>query len=229
MTRALQRQIDAVKVAGKQVNLLLEQSPDRIEAIVQAAEGYDYVVLGATREPRVRQRFTGGNTSMVIAERTDTPVLLLHPETSSIEFGLQQTVDYISGGYRAVDPESRQRLEEQGYIERAKASASAVLKSSISQPVILVIGILTVAAAIMMYAGGGNSMTWGRARCSTSAVCWPSPSWPCARRSRPKRQSRARNPPRSPIAMGGGSTPLGLPIAMGGAQPLGLPIAIGGG
>ena len=163
MTRALQRQIDAVKVAGKQVNLLLEQSPDRIEAIVQAAEGYDYVVLGATREPRVRQRFTGGNTSMVIAERTDTPVLLLHPETSSIEFGLQQTVDYISGGYRAVDPESRQRLEEQGYIERAKASASAVLKSSISQPVVLVIGLLTVASAFMMYAGGGESLTWAGA------------------------------------------------------------------
>ena len=159
MTRALQRQIDAVKVAGAQVNLLLEQNPDRVEAIAQASQGYDYVALGATREPRVRQRFTGGNTSMIIAERTDTPVLLLHPETSPIEFGLQQTVDYISGGYRAVDPESRQRLEEQGYIERAKASVST-LKSSISQPVVLLIGILTVASAIMMYAGGGESLTW---------------------------------------------------------------------
>ena len=50
--------------------------------LLQAAKGYDYVVLGATRETRVSQRFTGGNTTMIIAERTDTPVLLLHPETS---------------------------------------------------------------------------------------------------------------------------------------------------
>ncbi|MCY4465078.1 MAG: amino acid permease [Chloroflexi bacterium] len=159
-TRALQRQIDATKVDGKQVNLLLEQSPDRIDAIVQTAKGYDYVVLGTTREPRVRQRFTGGNTTMVIAERTDTPVLLLHPETSPIEFGLQQTFDYLRGGYREVDPESRQRLEEHGYIERAKTSAANVLKSSINQPVMMIIGLLTVAAAFMMYAGGGGTLTW---------------------------------------------------------------------
>ena len=163
MTRALQRQIDAIKVEGKQVNLIVEQSPDRIEAIVQAAEGYDYVALGATREPRVQQRFTGGNTSMIIAERTDTPVLLLHPESNPIEFGLQQTFDYVRGGYRAVDPESRQRLEEQGYIERAAASVSQALKSSISQPVVLVIGVLTIASAVMMYAGGGQPLTWAGA------------------------------------------------------------------
>ena len=162
-TRALQRQIDAVKVDGKQVNLLLEQSPDRIDAIVQAAKGYDYVVLGATRETRVSQRFTGGNTTMIIAERTDTPVLLLHPETSPLEFGLQQTFDYLRGGYREVDPESRQRLEEHGYIERAKTSAASVLKSSINQPVMMVIGLLTVAAAFMMYAGGGDTLTWAGA------------------------------------------------------------------
>ncbi|MCY3574180.1 MAG: amino acid permease [Chloroflexi bacterium] len=159
-TRALQRQIDAIKLDGGQVNLLLEQSPDRIDAIVQAAKGYDYVVLGVTREPRVRQRFTGGNTSMVIADRTDTPVLLVHPETSPLEFGLQQTFDYLRGGYRDVDPESRQRLEEHGYIDRAKTSVATVLKSSISQPVVMLIGVLTVISAFMMYAGGGNSLTW---------------------------------------------------------------------
>ncbi|MXV93154.1 MAG: amino acid permease [Chloroflexi bacterium] len=159
-TRALQRQIDAIKLDGGQVNLLLEQSPDRIDAIVQAAKGYDYVVLGVTREPRVRQRFTGGNTSMIIADRTDTPVLLVHPETSPLEFGLQQTFDYLRGGYRDVDPESRQRLEEHGYIDRAKTSVATVLKSSISQPVVMLIGVLTVISAFMMYAGGGNSLTW---------------------------------------------------------------------
>ena len=162
-TRALQRQIDAVKVAGDSVSLLVEQSPDRIDAIVQAAKGYDYVVLGATRETRVSQRFTGGNTTMNIAERTDTPVLLLNPESGRIGFGLQQAFDYVGGGYRDVDPESRQRLEEHGYIESAKTAAASVLKSSVSQPLMMLIGVLTVAAAIMMYAGGGSPLTWAGA------------------------------------------------------------------
>ena len=76
---------------------------------------------------------------------------------------MQQTFDYLRGGYREVDPESRQRLEEHGYIERAKTSAANVLKSSINQPVVMIIGVLTVAAAFMMYAGGGDTLTWAGA------------------------------------------------------------------
>ncbi len=158
-TRALQRQIDSVKVAEMQVNLLSEVSPDRIDAIVQAARDYDYLVLGETRETSVRQRLFG-NTSMIIAERTRTPVLLLHPETSGVEFGLRQAVNYVSGGYASVDPESRERLEEQGYIVDGASPEDVELKSSVSQPAILVIGVLTVAAAILMYAGGGQTLTW---------------------------------------------------------------------
>ena len=159
MTRALQRQIDAVKVADMQVNLLTEISPDRIDAIVNASRDYDYLVLGETRETKVRQRLFG-NTSMIIADRTPTPVLLLHPETSGVEFSLRQAVNYVSGGYASVDPESRQRLAEHGFISDDAAPTDGKLKSSVSQPVVFVIGLLTVASAVMMYAGAGNSLTW---------------------------------------------------------------------
>ena len=159
MTRALQRQIEAVKVAEMQVNLLTDVSPDRIDALVQASRDYDYLVLGETRETKVRQRLFG-NTSMIIAERTRTPVLLLHPETSGVEFGLRQAANYVSGGYASVDPESRQRLAEHGFIDEGAAPTNGKLKSSVSQPIVLVIGILTVASLVMMYAGSGDTLTW---------------------------------------------------------------------
>ena len=158
MSRAIQRQIDSVKLEGKAVSLRTEINTSRVDAIVAAAGDYDYVVIGETRDTRVKQRLFG-NTSMVIAERTSTPVMLLHPETSGVEFGLRQAVNYVSGGYAAVDPESRQRLEEQGYIVDSDAG-DGKLKSTINQPLIFLIGILTVASAFMMYAGSGGTLTW---------------------------------------------------------------------
>ncbi len=159
MTRALQRQIDAVKVAGKQVNLHTQVNPHRVDTIVGAADNYDYVVIGETRDTRVKQRLFG-NTPTAIAERTETPVMLLHPETSGVEFGLRQAANYVSGGYATVDPESRQRLEEQGYIVDGEEAPDGKLKSSVNQPVTLLIGILTVLSAFLMYAGSGGTLTW---------------------------------------------------------------------
>ncbi len=159
MTRALQRQIDAVKLDGKQVNLYTQVNPHRVDAIVQAAGDYDYVVIGETRDTRVKQRLFG-NTPTAIAERTSTPVMLLHPETSGVEFGLRQAVNYVSGGYAAVDPESRQRLEDQGYIVNGEEPADGKLKSSANQPLVLLIGVMTVLAAFLMYAGSGGTLTW---------------------------------------------------------------------
>ena len=160
VTRSMQREIDELKVTDKQVRLITEQARDRIDAIVEAARDYDYVALGETRDPGYQQRIFG-NTSMIIADRTRTPVVLLHRETSAVDFGLQRMVGWIGGGYADVDPESRLRLEEQGYIVDGEASANGgKLKSSVSQPIILLIGVLTIAAAFMMFAGEGDTLTW---------------------------------------------------------------------
>ncbi len=158
-TRTLQRQIEAMKVEDRQVNLITDVSSDRIDAIVRAARDYDYVALGETRDTRVKQRLFG-NTSMRIAERTQAPVVLLHPEKSPLQFGLQQAFDYVRGGYATVDPESRERLEEQGYIVEGELETNGKLKSSVNQPLFLLIGALTLIAAMMMFAGDGGTLTW---------------------------------------------------------------------
>ncbi len=157
-TRTLQREIEAAKVDDIQVNLLTDVSPDRIDALVRVARDYDYVVLGETRDPRLRQRIFG-NTSMIIAERTQAPVLLLNPEKSPLQFGVQQAVNWVSGGYAEVDPESRERLEEQGYIDD-EAKTDGKLKSSVSQPLIMLIGLLVLLSSFLMFAGDGDTLTW---------------------------------------------------------------------
>ncbi|MYE27869.1 MAG: universal stress protein, partial [Chloroflexi bacterium] len=162
MIRSLQREIDELKVTDKQVNLVTEVARDRIDAIVAAAHDYDYVGLGETRDPGYQQRLFG-NTPFNIADRTRTPVVLLHREASAVGFGLQKMASWVGGGYADVDPESRERLEEQGYIVDGEASAEAdggKLNSSVSQPIILLIGLMTVVAAFMMFAGNGETLTW---------------------------------------------------------------------
>ena len=160
MTRTLQREIDELKMAGAQVNLITEIARDRIDAIVEAAQDYDYVALGETRDPGYQQRLFG-NTPFMIADRTQTPVVLVHQETSAVGFGLQKMASWVGGGYADVDPESRERLEEQGYIVDGESTADdGALKSSVSQPIIFVIGIFTVVAAFMMFAGNGETLTW---------------------------------------------------------------------
>ena len=162
MTRTLQREIDELKMTGGQVRLITEIAPDRIDAIVKASRDYDYVALGETRDPGYQQRLFG-NTPFTIADRTRTPVILLHRETSAVGFGLKRMASWVGGGYADVDPESRLRLEEQGYIVDGEATAEAdggKLQSSVSQPIIFLIGLLTVAAAFMMFAGNGETLTW---------------------------------------------------------------------
>ena len=162
MTRSLQREIDELKLIDAEVNLITEIARDRIDAIVEAAQDYDYVAVGETRDPGYQQRLFG-NTPFTIADRTRTPVVLLHRETSAVGFGLQRMVSWVGGGYADVDPESRLRLEEQGYIVDGEATAEengGDLKSTVSQPVIFLIGALTVVAAFMMFAGNGETLTW---------------------------------------------------------------------
>ena len=140
--------------------MITEVVRDRIDAIVEAAADYDYVALGETRDPGYQQRIFG-NTSMIIADRTRTPVVLVHRETSAVGFGLKRMASWVGGGYADVDPESRLRLEEQGYIVDGEATANGgKLKSSVSQPIIMLIGVFTVAAAFMMFAGNGETLTW---------------------------------------------------------------------
>ena len=157
--RTLQRRVDGVRLHTGKAVLVTQENPDRLAAIIEAAAGYDYLVLGATRDPWWKRRIFG-NTPMRIARETDTPVLLLRPEGHPVQFGLRQALSYVRGGYAQVDPESRQRLKDQGFIVENQEEPGAHLKSSVNESLMLVIGILTIIAAVFMFVGAGQLLTW---------------------------------------------------------------------
>lgn len=159
LLRVLQRRLDMVNINKEHVTIETQQQADRIDAIIGKSKEFDFVVLGETRDTRIRQRLFG-NTSMRIAQRTETPVILVHPEANPLQFGVQQVLSYVRGGYATVDPESRQRLESQGYIVNGEGNGETRLRSSVNQPLILAIGVLTAISVIFMLAGSGGTLTW---------------------------------------------------------------------
>lgn len=158
--RSLQRRVDGVRLNQGTANIVIQQSGDRRTPIVETAQEYDLLVLGATRDTWLKRRFFG-NTPIAIAHESDTPVVLLRPGGSRIEFGMRQTLNYLRGGYAEVQEDSRQRLIDQGFLdEDQEASKTVGIKSSINQNYVLIIGILTVISVLLMFFGNGDTLTW---------------------------------------------------------------------
>lgn len=160
IVRSLQRRVDGVRLQRGVVNIMVRESIDRRQPIIDASHDYDLVLLGSTRDRWIKRQFFG-NTPVAIAQATDTPVILLRTGGSQIEFGMWQTLNYLRGGYAEVHPESRQRLIEQGFLDEDQESAPTTrLKSSVNPTGFAIIGIATVIAAVLMYVGGGETLTW---------------------------------------------------------------------
>lgn len=158
--RSLQRRVDGVRLEQGTVNIVIRESADRRSPIIETSQGYDLLLLGSTRDTWLKRRFFG-NTPVAIAQETTTPVILLRPGGSRIEFGMRQTLNYLRGGYSEVQPESRQRLIDQGFLdEDQEAAQSKDIESPINQGVLLIIGILTIIASLLMYFGDGDALTW---------------------------------------------------------------------
>ena len=158
-TRTLQRQIEAMKVEDRQVNLITDVSSDRIDAIVRAARDYDYVALGETRDTRVKQRLFG-NTSMRIAERTQAPVVLLHPEKSPLQLACNKPLTMCAEAMRRWIRSRASAWKSKVTFVEGELETNGKLKSSVNQPLFLLIGALTLIAAMMMFAGDGGTLTW---------------------------------------------------------------------
>ena len=158
--RTLQRRVDGVRLNQAVVNILIRESADPRSPIVDVSKEYDLLVLGATRDTWLKRRFFG-NTPVAIARESDTPVILLRPEGSRIQFGMRQTLNYLRGGYAEVQPDSRQRLIDQGFLDDEQEADKVVgLKSSINKNYVFIIGVLTVIAAFLMFFGDGDTLTW---------------------------------------------------------------------
>ena len=73
---------------------------------------------------------------------------------------MRQTLNYLRGGYAEVEPESRQRLVEQGFLDDEQEAKPQGLKSPVNQTVLFIIGTLMVVAALFMFFGDGQPLTW---------------------------------------------------------------------
>lgn len=132
---------------------------DAVQTIVDTAADYDYVVIGATRDSWLKQRFFGSKPAR-IAQNSVTPVVLIRPRTDAVRFGLHQILNYVRGGYGEVTPESEQRLKEHGILDPESAPNAHELHSSVSTTALLIIGFFTLIVIGMMYLGGGDTLTW---------------------------------------------------------------------
>ncbi|MDQ7034435.1 MAG: amino acid permease [Anaerolineae bacterium] len=131
--RSLQRRVDGVRLERGSVNIVIRESADRRSPIIEASQDYDLLLLGATHDTWLKRRFFG-NTPIAIAKETTTPVILLRPGGSRIEFGMRQTLNYLRGGYSEVQPESRQRsLSKAFWIKTKKQLSPKVLNRPLTK------------------------------------------------------------------------------------------------
>jgi nucleotide-binding universal stress UspA family protein len=142
----------SIKVEGIQAN-------DPVQAIVNAAKDYDYMVIGATRDGWLKRRFFD-STPMLLAERVGIPVAVTRPRTNPFSFGIRQILNYIWGGYLDIDPRSQRELVDLGLLLPAEEAKPFDPTTAINKAAIVVLGLLAVGSTIAMYVGGGGMLTW---------------------------------------------------------------------
>jgi len=171
----LQLQIDALKSMypeyQQHLTLKTEEGEDVVETLAQMAETYDCVILGATRDSWLRQRFFGSKPAR-LAQLTRPPVILLRPETGAVGFGLRRVMNYLRGGYRQIDPISERELQEQGILLPENRAAKSELETSVNRLGLLLCGLLSLVAVSFMYVGDGESLTWVGALLFFVAIAW---------------------------------------------------------
>ena len=160
---ALQLQIDALKNRypkyQDRLTLNTEENEDIVGALAQAAEAYDCVILGATRDSWLRRQFFGSKPAR-LAGLVEPPIILVRPETGAVGFSLRRMLNYLRGGYRQIDPVSEKELQEQGILLPEAQVDQTDFETSVNRRSLILCGILAVAAVTMMYLGGGESLTW---------------------------------------------------------------------
>lgn len=132
---------------------------DPVEVITREARAHDYVILGATRDSWLKQRFFGSKPTRV-AQSIDAPVALIRPRAPFLGFGLHQFLNYVRGGYRDIEPSSESMLQEQGLLRPIAERFTGELETGVNKMRLLITGVLSVIAVILMYIGDGETLTW---------------------------------------------------------------------
>lgn len=145
------------KTAGS-ISLRSVDHVDPVEGIVNSSPGFDYVIIGATRDGWLKRQFFNSAPSR-IAQMIDIPVALTRPRTHALGFGLRMILNYIWGGYRDIDPRSQRELTELGILT-GEGDRSGRPATEISRPLVIVSGSVAVAGAMSIYFGDGGMLTW---------------------------------------------------------------------
>jgi nucleotide-binding universal stress UspA family protein len=144
---------------------------DPVGVIAAEARRHDYVILGATRDSWLKQRFFGSKPAR-IAQTISSPVALIRPRTPLLGFGLRQILKYVRGGYRKIEPASETMLQEQGILRPAHERHVGQLETGVNKLRLLAAGGLALVAATLMYVGDGEILTWIGAAFFILLIIW---------------------------------------------------------
>jgi hypothetical protein len=135
------------------------ESNDPVGVITEEARRHDYVILGATRDSWIKRQFFGSKPTRITGS-IDIPVALIRPRAPLLGFGLRQILNYVRGGYREIEPSSETMLQEQGILRPVTERFTGQLETGVNTTRLLLSGLLSIIAVVLMYLGGGETLTW---------------------------------------------------------------------
>ncbi len=132
---------------------------DAVQVIADEARDHGYVIIGATRDSWIKRQIFGSKPTRV-AQQIDVPVALIRPRTPLLGFGLRQLLNYVRGGYREIERESEDMLQEQGILRPESERYTGELHTAVNKGLLLIVGVVSVIAVTLMYVGDGDALTW---------------------------------------------------------------------
>lgn len=157
---------DRVKEAGEnappgegaiQFEEVVARNP--VSAIAAAAKDYDCVIVGATRESWIRQKLLS-TLPTKIAQKVEPPVVLIHPKTVAVAYGLRRLLGFFRGGYKEIDPTSERELREEGILLPEEKRRTKKLEPSVNRVLFLAVAGIGLASVAAIYLGDGETLTW---------------------------------------------------------------------
>ncbi|MFB6285547.1 MAG: amino acid permease [Candidatus Bipolaricaulia bacterium] len=144
-----------------EIKVTEDVATDPVNAIAQAAQGQETILLGTPRRNWFRRRFVT-STPARVAGRVSQPVALVRPQGSAVGFGLHRLIARLRGeGDDAGEggDEALEALEAHGLLQGD--GATPIPPRTPAQRVgLLVMAVAAVASAVLMVVGYGRALTW---------------------------------------------------------------------
>jgi len=143
------------------IDVVENVASDPVNAIVEAAQGHDTILLGTPRRNWFRRRFVT-STPARVASRVRQPVVLVRPRGSPVGFGLHRLIARLRGGGDDAEDDTDatlEELDEQGLLPD-EGDASLPPRTPAQRTGLVVMASAIVASAALMIVGYGRALTW---------------------------------------------------------------------